>query len=195
MRLQYLLAGAALATCMVASAASADILLGSEGSSGFVGALFTNTFDGGNYQVASDGESPFDPFGAGYDTSDGVDFSKVAFEWDQAENSHWNALGNQKWVLPASTACGVENEPHCEPVGHFTSPLEWNTIVLGTYIIREGDGGGISDRIVVSNIEGHADLKFSSDPGALPEPAVWSMMLTGFFGMGAMLRRRKQVTA
>ncbi|MGB3738804.1 MAG: PEPxxWA-CTERM sorting domain-containing protein [Pontixanthobacter sp.] len=30
--------------------------------------------------------------------------------------------------------------------------------------------------------------------GAVPEPATWAMMLVGFFGMGAVLRRRSQGT-
>jgi hypothetical protein len=31
----------------------------------------------------------------------------------------------------------------------------------------------------------------AGDIGAVPEPTTWVMMLTGFFGMGAMLRRRR----
>lgn len=31
----------------------------------------------------------------------------------------------------------------------------------------------------------------AGDIGAVPEPATWAMMLTGFFGMGAMMRRRR----
>lgn len=30
--------------------------------------------------------------------------------------------------------------------------------------------------------------------GAVPEPATWAMMLIGFFGLGAALRRRRQIT-
>lgn len=40
---------------------------------------------------------------------------------------------------------------------------------------------------------GDADLESGrvGVPSALPEPASWAMMLIGFFGLGAMLRRRK----
>jgi hypothetical protein len=31
--------------------------------------------------------------------------------------------------------------------------------------------------------------------GAVPEPASWAMMLLGFFGLGAMLRRARRSTA
>jgi hypothetical protein len=40
------------------------------------------------------------------------------------------------------------------------------------------------------------DLTVVSDgSGAVPEPASWALMITGFGGMGAMLRRRRTVTA
>lgn len=32
-----------------------------------------------------------------------------------------------------------------------------------------------------------------SQPGGVPEPAEWALMLSGFFGAGAMLRRRRQL--
>nr|MEA2798426.1 hypothetical protein [Phenylobacterium sp.] len=32
-------------------------------------------------------------------------------------------------------------------------------------------------------------------PGGVPEPATWALMLTGFFGAGAALRRRQKLTA
>jgi hypothetical protein len=30
--------------------------------------------------------------------------------------------------------------------------------------------------------------------GAVPEPSTWALMLLGFFGIGAVMRRRKDVT-
>jgi len=32
-------------------------------------------------------------------------------------------------------------------------------------------------------------------PGGIPEPATWAMMITGFFGVGVALRRRKPSVA
>ncbi|THD59164.1 MAG: PEP-CTERM sorting domain-containing protein [Phenylobacterium sp.] len=32
-------------------------------------------------------------------------------------------------------------------------------------------------------------------PNAVPEPATWALMLTGFFGVGGMLRRRQAAAA
>jgi hypothetical protein len=31
--------------------------------------------------------------------------------------------------------------------------------------------------------------------GGVPEPATWAMMITGFAGMGAMIRRRRSIGA
>jgi hypothetical protein len=36
-------------------------------------------------------------------------------------------------------------------------------------------------------------FEFDRISGVVPEPASWALMLTGFFGMGAVLRRHRQV--
>src|ERR1051325_9597314 len=69
------------------------VVIGEEtNGGGFVGPLFgptTSTL----YQGASDAESGFDPFGAGYDTSDGIQLPD-AFSWTQAGGSQWTFLGH-----------------------------------------------------------------------------------------------------
>lgn len=42
-----------------------------------------------------------------------------------------------------------------------------------------------------NDIIGIDDLRFTAANTAVPEPGVWAMMIVGFFGMGAMLRRAK----
>jgi hypothetical protein len=184
---KYLLAGATLATCLVgvAAANAGTTVLGTEDpATGFVGTLFP----GASYNVASDGENAFNPYGASSDTSDGLNFSGVAFVWTQAADSTWTSLGNQTWVLPASTPCGVENEPVCEPVGHFTSPTPWTAAGTNYFVINEA-GGGVSDVIKTFNDANGAELFFYSDPiGGVPEPATWAMMLVGLGGLGAAMR-------
>jgi hypothetical protein len=193
-----LLAGLALigASLVGAPSAKAWTLIGTEDDvTGFVGNFLESAFPGTSYLVASDGESHFDPFGAGYDTSDGINFSSVGFVWMQASDSHWNDLGNQTWVLPAdlsSIGCGVENSTTCEPIGHFVSPSAWNPLAIGTWVIKSQDGG-MSDVITTYNDAYGANLTFNS---AVPEPSTWAMMLIGFAGLGfAGYRRAKAVPA
>lgn len=199
MTLKHLLAGAAFAVALAGAAAAnaGGTVIGSEGSGGFTGSLLGSVFPGTNYMVASDGEVVFRPFGATFDTSDGLDFSGVPFVWNQSKDSVWTNIGHQTWVLPASTPCGSENEPKCEPVGHFWSPSSWTPLAIGTWKILESPGGGVSDVIVTYNSKRGAEARFFSDPiGGIPEPTTWAMLLLGFFGMGAVLRgRRKEVTA
>lgn len=203
MTLKYLLAGAALAVGLAGAAAAnaTTYVLGTEDNvTGFVGNLLENNFPGSKYLVASDGEASFDPFGAGYDTSDGINFSGVGYVWNQAADSSWNSLGNQTWVLPADLSaygCGVENSTSCEPTGHFISPSAWNDAAIGTFLIYEADGS-LSDRLITYNDDGgNANLLFYSDPNpgvvGVPEPSTWAIMMVGLFGMGAALRRRRTV--
>jgi hypothetical protein len=194
MILKYLLAGAAMAASLVgAAAASAQVLvLGTEDPvTGFNGPVFP--FITTDFVVASDGESPFDPFHAGYDTSDGINFDVANVSniiWTQAADSHWTFLGGQAWVLPANLGpCGSENEPACEPVGHFVDPVGdfWDPHFVGTNLILEPNGA-VSDRIVLSNGAHSGELFFFSDAAGVPEPATWALMLTGFGLIGAGVR-------
>jgi hypothetical protein len=200
MTLRHLLAGAAAVAILLGPvAASADTVIGTEDpSAGFVGDLFAGAFGPNSpYQVASDGESGFDPFGAGHDTSDGLNFSAVPFVWNQAADSFWENIGFQTWDLPAALGpCGNENEPICEPSGHFISPTPWTPGAIGTWLILDATGG-LSDKIITWNDGGgNANLRFFSDPTfSVPEPATWAMMLIGFFGLGATIRARKTVAA
>ncbi|HXQ17939.1 MAG TPA: PEP-CTERM sorting domain-containing protein [Caulobacteraceae bacterium] len=194
MTLKHLLAGAAVAASLVsfaAARAAAPIILGTEDpTNGFTGNLFASSFPNAQYLVASDGETAFEPFGATFDVSDGLNFGSVGFTWNQAADSTWTSLGNQTWVLPAANipGCGSENEPTCEPVGHFISPSAWNPTLLGTYEILEA-GGGVSDIIILSNTAAGADVRFFSDPiTGVPEPATWALTLVGIGGLGLAMR-------
>jgi hypothetical protein len=169
---------AALMFGLAPAKAAAPIILGTEDpANGFVGNLLASSFPGTAYLVASDGEAHFDPFGAGFDTSDGINFSGVPFVWNQWHAGTWTSLGNQTWVLPASIpGCGAENEPTCEPVGAFWSPNAWNPAAIGTYLILEspGDTGtlhgtaNISDEIITWNdANGVAHLISTPTPIAL----------------------------
>jgi len=210
------LTAAAAASVMVFCTAPANAynIIGTEDQvNGFVGDLFGGMFSNGPYSVASDGESYFNPYNwPGYngnsDTSDGLNFSVVGYNWYQAAGSIWTPNGYNSWVLPAdlsSIGCGTENETTCEPRGHFWSPNAWVPAALGTWVILEWGKGdvdwvgrpGWSDVIITYNdANNNANLLFYSDfvpNGTIPEPSTWVMMLLGFAGLGfAGYRARKQ---
>ena len=183
--------------------ASAFTVIGTEDpTSGFTGDLFNGLFGTNSpYIVGSDGESHFDPFGFGSDTSDGLNFSAVPHVWTQAPGSVWTPVPglSQAWVLPSVIpGCGSENEPTCEPIGDFVSPDSWISTAIGTWVILDSPNGPISDVIkTFNNSSGQAELWFSSDPSLLsvPEPSTWAMMLLGFAALGFAGYRARKATA
>ena len=72
-----------------------------------------------------------------------------------------------------------------------------------TYYYGLGDGGvadqmnalGATDVMLVANEGGSAAAALGVSIAPVPEPATWAMMILGFFGLGAVLRRRKAVLA
>jgi hypothetical protein len=37
------------------------------------------------------------------------------------------------------------------------------------------------------------ETNYLYSPGGVPEPATWALMLTGFFGLGSLLRRQRKL--
>ena len=123
------IAAAALAGSLYATSAKADLICTETNADGCTGAIPTAS---PILTVGSDGEGGFDPFGAGFDTSDGIQLNgnwapDPAFASAFAPG-FWTDIGNSTWVLPASTPCGSENEPSCEPAArwYFTPGSPWN---------------------------------------------------------------------
>lgn len=159
-------------------------------SSGCVQQLF-NTESGPNAIVASDGESSFDPFGVGSDTSDQIQFTSA--NWLPESSNGWTQFNSTTWFAPASSSCGSENEPSCEATGAWYLPgVQWSEGQVGVYTMLDSDGVTISDVIVLDNAgpDGSAEIQFSSDPTLIPEPASLGLVGLGALGLAALRRRR-----
>jgi PEP-CTERM motif-containing protein len=150
--------------------------------------------------VASDGESAFDPFNAGFDTSDGIQFQGIDPSLVTSANSAWVAVTDTVgpiWVLPATIpGCGSENEPTCEPTGTFYINQTW-TGVPSYIAIYESDGTTLSD-IITGDSNGPGgvfELKFYSDsaPVVTPEPGTLALLGSGLAFAG-LLRRKKAIS-
>ena len=135
----------------------------------------------------------FDPFGAGYDTSDGIILGPTwktawgqpgAFDpgyWTQINGQYQGVAYPNTWVLPACNPTGCENGNIYEPVATWYEPgAYWNT--SGKYLLLDGPGQ-LSDIVTIGNYGpgGYAAITFDSNA---PEASTWVMMVIGFAGLG-----------
>ena len=163
---------------------------------GFFGSIPTSS---PAIMVGSDGEAHFDPFGAGFDVSDGIILNA---DWIPDPTyaaaftaGHWTQLpGSFTWVLPACFGGVCENGAVKEPIGKwlFKPGSGWNP---GTMSIAMYDNLGVlSDLVTVANDGpgGGATITFNSGNFGVPEPGAWVMMTIGLGGMGMVLRSRRR---
>jgi hypothetical protein len=179
--------------CFATVAHATSVVLCTETADGCVSSIPTSA---PLIQLASDGENSFHPFGATFDTSDAIVLNSawVPNNFNGAFNAgFWTQLPNSfTWVLPASTPCGGENEPNCEPVAWFTDPgTQWLPGTPDTLFMMDPNGT-VSDLILVNNngAGGSAQIGFASDP-SLPEPASLLLVGTGLVGFASRWRNRR----
>jgi len=91
---------------------------------------------------------------------------------------------SQASILPAGYSGGVFPAPGTFPLpGLFVGYTSAGNDIYGIGI---GPGAASNDSFAID------DLRFAAG-GGVPEPATWAMMLMGFGGLGAVLRRRSRV--
>jgi len=62
-------------------------------------------------------------------------------------------------------------------------------------LVAERDAEGFTDLIIEKKLIAADGGNFSVPDAAVPEPSAWALMLVGFGGLGAMIRRRRRLAA
>jgi hypothetical protein len=107
------------------------------------------------------------------DTDDGSGTDDVTFEiWDD---------GTQLFSTSFAGVIGVENTFHFDE--WFPGLIKQGAAGVGLYLYDNG--------ALVLSI-GNYNPPHLPDPGAIPEPATWAMLVSGFALAGAAMRTRRQ---
>lgn len=113
--------------------------------------------------------------GAGYADYNTIPISFVAGQRYQIAASGWaGAAGPMSWYLSDVAAAPGQSLQYDSVNG--TSSLAWQPAFAFT------DGGSLT-------------AAPSPPVSGVPEPGAWAMMILGFFGLGSMLRRRREANA
>ena len=93
------------------------------------------------------------------------------------------------------------NQP-CTPGGQCASLSAWASANPGIQVVglSTGIGSGWSGKFAgaVDNIRFTVNgntTSYDFEVAAVPEPGAWALMIVGFGGVGAMVRRRRMVAA
>ncbi|MGH7016430.1 MAG: PEPxxWA-CTERM sorting domain-containing protein [Caulobacteraceae bacterium] len=136
-----------------------------------------------NNDPTTDGEIHYDKGFVQLDVSDlfgKVDPSSVDFYANSTtEGEEWEIFGSNTADSyagsPILTGLNNEGTPNALP--------DWGTYTFYDFV-EKSHPMGQGDNFLISEI--------TAVPSAVPEPATWAMMLVGFFGLGGVLRSRRQ---
>ena len=213
MKLRMFAAATAAVAAMAASSANATVTFSFEGGVGTPSAGFAviNTFDTPDEQALvncpggvgnchfqsnnSDGDGASNPFSNGFGSPfltvltgpASISFGPTtAFQFDWGSLDFYNTL-----VIHGSTA-----DVTVIPGTTFMNAANGDQLVAGTngrFTVR-GTAGETFTGITLTSSQRSFEID-NLAVASVPEPATWAMMIGGFGMAGAMLRRRRTVTA
>lgn len=206
MKLNILLAGAALAavTTFAAAAANADVLYDNHGPASHTVNAWTLGF---GYEVS-------DSFNlAQASTLTGVSFDGWNNRGETATSVDWAILDASPEVSGSTlfSGTGALSAVSTGDIGFGVYPIDTYSFTLpslglgaGTYWLKldnaqgasvtywdQSGGPSQSFHSTVGEIASHT-FTVTGSTGAVPEPATWALMLTGFLGAGAVLRGQRR---
>jgi hypothetical protein len=187
-----LLAAAALTSLAAAPAAKADVTVPLAGGAGWYQFYFGSPAFGPDFQDLSGNTLDFTFH---LDSTTVLRVADGGFDGDQFDVTI-NGVDQGATSTPVFDGKDVEfgpftNDQECFSCAFF-DPNYNTSFSHGAYLLGPGDYT-VTGVVIQSPFgAGAAGIEL----GAVPEPATWGMMLMGFFGLGAMLRRsRKAVLA
>lgn len=184
---------------------NADVLdfegAGSGGFPSFTQGILTFTSDSGTVFVDSDYIGQYNNFGSAsvHNCYCAAAFGQLNFTFSEQVAGFgffWGASDDQ-WTLTAYdandnvVASALPNVTRASNAGDFIG-------LTGAGMVRATLRGPSSDYIFVDNVTFGTALSAAGAaasgggaPGAIPEPATWAMLVLGFGGIGAAVRRRR----
>lgn len=209
MKKTLLAAAAAVATLAAAASASATVVyeFTPGGSSAGAGYTVINTFDttagitGLDFEIKvppadSNGAPPANsiPSGTPYLSVLGggsatISFAApvTSFQFDWGSIDYYNTL-RVNWTKGATSGTKAFT-----PGFNFTNTADGNQVLPGTnglFTVR-GTAGETFTSFTLTSDANSFEIDNLAIPG-VPEPTTWGLMIVGFGGIGAMLRRRRQ---
>jgi hypothetical protein len=167
------------------------------------GFTLVNTFDdasgivGSNFQIKtppadSEGAPPANsiPSGTPYLSVLGGGSATITFDAPvTAFQFDWGSIDSYNTLTISSSGA----DPMIIPGTNFTNPANGDQVLPGTnglFTVR-GDAGETFSSITLTSGSNSFEIdNLAVKTGAVPEPATWAMMIMGFGGIGAMIRRR-----